>query len=184
MFRVTMFALVALGMVGCRTVMYEDPNSGDLAKVRFADTKGFGSVHLLRYDDDQCTESSEHMMMMIASIGIRHPHPRRLGLPLWNYRDEAANEVLIPADKPFVGTFLWGEITGAYGAAPIGHSAGVAFKITFEKDKDYEILLDDAGLHAYELRTKPDGSAIRSPLPSPVIATDGCQHAITKLRWH
>lgn len=51
-----------------------------------------------------------------------------------------------------------------------------------QKDKDYEILLDDAGLHAYELRTTPDSNAIRSPLPSPVIETEGGRHAITKLR--
>ena len=75
-----------------------------------------------------------------------------------------------------------GEITGAYGAALEGHSAGVAFRVIFEKDKDYEILLDDAGLHAYELRATPDGNAIRRDLPSPVIETEGCRHAITKPR--
>jgi len=182
MVRIVTLALFALGTVGCRTVMYEDPSSGDRARVRFANIRSSGSVHLFRYDDDQCTSSSEHLMMMISNMGIRHPTPKRLGLPLWSYRDAAANEVFISTDKPFVGMFLWGEITGVYGTAVEGHSAGVAFRINFERNKDYEVLLDDAGLHAYELRTMPDGNAIRSPLPSPVIETDGCQHAITKLR--
>jgi hypothetical protein len=36
-----------------------------------------------------------------------HPSPgsEKAVLPLWNYRDAAANEAMIPADRPFVDMF-------------------------------------------------------------------------------
>lgn len=66
--------------------------------------------------------------------------PKRLGMPLWNYHENAAKEVYVSADKPITAIFWGTEVAKNFGGQT-HHACGVPFTATFQKDKDYEVKL-------------------------------------------
>lgn len=66
--------------------------------------------------------------------------PKRLGMPLWDFHENAAKEVYVRADKPMTAIFWGTETDKRYGATTY-YSCGVPFTAAFQKDKDYEVKL-------------------------------------------
>jgi hypothetical protein len=60
--------------------------------------------------------------------------PKRLGMPLWNYHDNAAKEVFVEANKQIYGLFQGGETN----AVKI-YLCGTPFSYSFQEGADYEV---------------------------------------------
>lgn len=128
---VILFVLLALA--GCaKTFSYKEPSSGPMARVRFATNTNAVTV-LRAYDDPDCKQNEEEWMRLLVNH-VADSTPRRLGLPLWNYHENAAKEVYVEAGRERTWLFKGQELGGGY-----AHICGVAVTFTFAEGKDYEV---------------------------------------------
>ena len=139
---------------GCSTISYEEPNSGKLAKVRFA--TDFEEITVVNgYETSSCEEEKEWMRLRVGPLLISQP--KRLGMPLWDYHDNAAKEFYVRAGKEQHLMF--------YSAKSLGRGAvkcGIPISTTFENNEEYELFFDDDDLHCsltlnQILKTKDSG---------------------------
>lgn len=177
--------LLLLALSSCATLTYVEPTTGSRARVRFATTSA--SISVLRsFGDDHCT-TGEQEMLRLRNGPLARPEPKRLGMPLWDFNDNAAKEVYMPAGKQL--NFLFGVNTASGGLA-VAHfyfwtvrSTGIPFSVTFDGSKDYEIVLDEeqGKIRAYELAGARD-RPVRVPMSVTLNENEGCLKAIARER--
>lgn len=129
----SIFLLVNVFLLSaCSSIVYQEPMSGPRARVRFVTS--FTGVALLRaYDDANCS-SNEAEWMRLRNGKLFNSTPKRLGMPLWNYSENAAKEVYVDSTKQFNG-LMQGSERGGEGI----YSCGVPFFFTFLENADYEV---------------------------------------------
>lgn len=123
---------------GCAGLTYVEPSTGDRARVRFV-TESPDPTVLRVFDGPDCA-GAEHEWMRLRVGPLLTSSPKRLGMPLWNYHENAAKEVYVYADKPMTAIFWGTELAKHYGGGT-HYSCAVPFTVAFEKDKDYEVKL-------------------------------------------
>jgi hypothetical protein len=91
-------ALCAL-LMGCATVSYEEPQSGERARVRFALDPSVTDVR--SYTDQECNGEREWMRLYNGFLVAGDS--RRLGIPLDKFHRNGAQEFFVPAgDRLFL----------------------------------------------------------------------------------
>jgi hypothetical protein len=116
----------------CSSIVYQEPTSGPRARVRFV--TDFTGVALLRaYDDANCS-SNETEWMRLRNGKLFNSTPKRLGMPLWKYNENAAKEVYVDSTRQFNG-LMQGNERGGAGI----YSCGVPFFFSFLENTDYEV---------------------------------------------
>jgi len=153
-------ALVALATVGCQTMAYKEPLSGERARIRLASQAPFVVV-VRAYDDARC-ETNEQEWMRLRSEYLVNSSPKRLGLPLWPFHDNGAKEVFIDTSHSFHALIIGEEIApgrmkasdfsgnanllseaSEFSPAPrlwmTTYRCGVAFTYDFKANIDYEV---------------------------------------------
>lgn len=131
--RLSIFAIMAsLFVTACSTLTYQEPTAGQRARVRFVTDSS--SVSVLRtYGDENCS-TNEVEWLRLRNGPLLNSSPKRLGIPLWNYHDNAAKEVYVEADKQINGLFQGGEPTGIK-----VYLCGTPFTYSFQAHSDYEV---------------------------------------------
>jgi hypothetical protein len=124
--------LLLLPLGGCvSSLVYKEPDSGARARVRFvSELDGITVVRV--YDDANCT-TNENEWMRLKNGWLLNNHPKRLGMPLWNYHENAAKEVYVDSSKPFNSLISGGEPGG------VVYSCGVPVAHSFKEGADYEV---------------------------------------------
>ncbi|MFC5708203.1 hypothetical protein [Aeromonas eucrenophila] len=124
--------LASLSIAACSTLTYQEPQTGPLARVRFVTDSNQISV-LRTYGDKNCTTNEVEWLRLRNGMMI-NSSPKRLGMPLWNYHDNAAKEVFVEANKQIYGLFQGGETT-----ALTTYLCGTPFSYSFQDGADYEV---------------------------------------------
>jgi hypothetical protein len=128
--------IALLLLTACSTLTYKEPLSGSRARVRFVtETKEISVVRT--YDDASCSTNEEEMMRLRVGYLI-NSNPKRLGLPLWDFHENAAKEVYVDASRPKYYLFSGDSIDPQTNSI---YSCAVAFAFPFEADKSYEVFL-------------------------------------------
>jgi hypothetical protein len=126
-----LFAIVFA--VGCSTISYDEPTTGDLSRVRFA-TNETSVVIVRAYENADCAGEKE--WMRLRNGVLMNSTPKSLNMPLGNYDKNAAKEFYVPAKQEKVLMFVE---TGPKG--DVVATCGVPLNISFlEKNTDYEFL--------------------------------------------
>lgn len=124
-------------LYGCSNVKYIEPTSGDRARVRFVTNTETAPTVLRVYSGADCT-GREYEWMRLQDRALLLEPVKRLGMPLdqFRYDEHAIQEVYVSAGKPVIG-ILWGSRNSVPDEV---FSCGVPFNITFDKNKDYEVM--------------------------------------------
>jgi hypothetical protein len=176
--RLTAVAVVVLILAGCISMLtYNEPDSGPRARVRFVTSTGMVTV-LRSYADAQCSQGEAEMMRLRRGV-LLNSAPKRLGMPLWAYDDNAAKEVYVSAATTFHGMFQSAGRTSPLGGRK---RCGIPFSIDLGTGQDYEFYFDyeRCSLVASEIVASPDGSR---KVPAPLIPMDmeACRLAFEKV---
>lgn len=130
--RFTVLFTVAAMSVGCSTINYTEPQSGDLSRVRFV-TNETDVVVVRAYETTECGGESE--WMRLRNGALINSSPKSLGMPLQNGSRNAFKEFYTSSNTEKIVMFV--------GASQRGNkvfSCGVPLNLKFlEKDKDYEL---------------------------------------------
>lgn len=124
--------LATLSITACSTLTYQEPRTGPLARVRFVTDSNEISV-LRTYGDKDCS-TNEVEWLRLRNGMLVNSSPKRLGMPLWNYHDNAAKEIFVEANKQIYGLFQGGETT-----ALKFYLCGTPFSYSFQEGADYEV---------------------------------------------
>jgi hypothetical protein len=144
----TFLLVLCFVLAGCQSLSYQEPTSGERARVRFATNTESVTV-LYGYEDAACTTNEQEWMRLKTGVLV-NSHPKSLGIPLNRHNKNAAKEVYVPANKPLhflfrgaagAGLILAGEEGATHVIDPI-RFCGNAISYQFEKDKDYEVFFD------------------------------------------
>jgi len=131
----TIYPLVLITMLttACSSIVYQEPLTGDRARVRYAtDTTDWS--HLYNYSDKNCSTGEEEWIGLRVGPFI-NSEPKSLELPLNNHHINAAKEVYVQSSKPTYSMFMGTKTIGNY-----IFSCGAPFAYQFETGKDYEAL--------------------------------------------
>lgn len=176
--------LITLFMSGCSTIVYQEPLSGDRARVRYATDSGSITV-LYAYNDKNCATGEEEWMRLTTGTLIR-PQPKTMGLPLNNHQQNAAKEVYVQSTKPTYSMFTGSTTVGNY-----IYSCGVPFSYHFETGKDYEVFfkmyMDRCSINVAEIVTTNGTASFSEKLIATNKLTDenkGCMEAFKKGRLY
>jgi hypothetical protein len=124
-------------LAGCSTLSYQEPTSGPRARVRFA-TETLDASLVYSYDDQSCRTNEIELVRLRNGVLVSGA-PKRLGLPLWSYHENAAKEFYVASGKPSYFMFT-GTSTSPYDRNV--YSCGVAFSLNFVADTDYEVIFN------------------------------------------
>lgn len=130
--RTTLLAAASLCLAACATLKYQEPLQGPRARVRFVTSSDLVAV-LRAYDDVNCSQN-ETEWMRLRNGPLVNPSPKKLGMPMAVYNENAAKEVYVDASRPMHGMF--------YGAGRTGsgvYSCAVPFTFAFAAGTDYEV---------------------------------------------
>lgn len=131
--RLQAFAIAtSLFVSGCSSLTYQEPITGQRARVRFITDSNDVSV-LRTYGDENCT-TNEVEWLRLRNGMLLNSSPRRLGMPLWSYHDNAAKEVYVEANRSIYGLFQGGESINAK-----VYLCGTPFEYSFQDQTDYEV---------------------------------------------
>ena len=123
---------VVFGFSGCAGLSYDQPTTGDRARVRFV-TDTTGVTVLRTYEGDDCAGTEKEWMRLKRGV-MYTSSVTRLGMPLWDYEEKAAKEVYVASAKPLNAIF-WGTLyEGRW-----HYQCGVPITANFDAGKDYEI---------------------------------------------
>jgi hypothetical protein len=156
-------------LTGCSSISYEEPKSGPVARVRFVTDSNF-IVNIYGYKPETCDEES---YMMTLRNGFRfRTDAKRLGIPLWDYNENAGKEFLIPAGLPQIFSFrtIALQQTGLY--TFIERSCFSVIHQNFEEGKDYELShhyeyhsnRPFCSINLFEIKTNEKGISEKVPL--------------------
>jgi hypothetical protein len=121
---------------GCASLTYVEPTTGNRARVRFVTDSEAPSV-LRVYEGSDCSGKEQEWMRLRVGVLLRGS-VKRLGMPLWNYHDNAAKEVYVSTEKPLTAIFWGTEVAGDY-QYQYHYQCGVPVTASFQQDKDYEV---------------------------------------------
>jgi hypothetical protein len=122
-------------IAGCNTISYQEPATGELARVRFV-TDSPATTMLWHYDNSSCSVNEQEWMRLFTHDLAIRKSPKRLGIPGWNYPESAGKEVYVDASKDH--TFLFKSEITLVNESTL-YSCGVPLTINFESGKDYEV---------------------------------------------
>lgn len=125
------FALLS----GCTMLAYEEPLSGDRARVRFASESPAVTI-LSSYEGEGCAGEEKEMLRVRDGL-ILFSKKKKLGIPLNDHRISAYKEVYISTDEPLHAMFFGSRAKGG-----MVTFCAVPFSVQFEADHDYEVLFD------------------------------------------
>lgn len=147
------FAIIAtlavVLLTGC-TTPYQGAQSGARARVRLVVEAGAPLVgqawfeapkaYVFGFADDNCADKYDVAVLSDSSwapttLGLAH---RRLEMPLWSFRDNAANEFYMPAGSPQYIMFIGVAARGGYVSTI--YTCGVFLSPTFIIGHDYEFV--------------------------------------------
>jgi hypothetical protein len=114
--------------------------AGNEARVRFVTTTG--SLTLIhKYDDDECKKGEQELARLRNGFLLANPGPplKKLGMPLWEFHENAATELPVAAGKRFHGMFY---------ATKGNVKCGIPFSFDFKEGRDYEVVYDFPGIAA------------------------------------
>ncbi|MGP1715862.1 MAG: hypothetical protein ACTS9Y_01670 [Methylophilus sp.] len=131
--------LLTFALAGCQSLSYQEPTSGDRARVRFA-TNTESITVLYGYEDAACTINEQEWIKLRTGVLV-NSNPKSLGIPLNHHNKNAAKEVFVTTNKPLHFLFRGAVISRPIGKDNIRY-CGNAFSYQFEKDKDYEVFFD------------------------------------------
>ena len=136
------FIAIVIGSlcVACNSLQYSEPQAGERARVRFATTSESVTV-LFGYGDNQCNEENE--LMRLRNGPLLNSSPKKLGIPLWAFNDNAAKEVYVAADRPFNAMFKGQTLTSATYRTHTWTHCGAPFSVTFKANHDYEVKFEE-----------------------------------------
>lgn len=138
-------------LTSCVTIDYEEPTSGERAKVRYAVVDSGNSLTSTRatayhFSDKNCSDKKR--MLSISDDGTNKPfdfinkQKQSLGINLMDYNKGAVEEVWAKTNTDFI-TVLVGSINGS-GPASIGvdrvYACAVKLETKFDKNKEYEFV--------------------------------------------
>jgi len=129
-------ALVCLALAGCSSLSYQEPVSGERARVRFA-TRTDNVVLVRGYDDASCSVNEQEWMRLRNGTFL-NSSPKRMGMPLWRFHQNGAKELYVDATRPFHGLITSGESDSQYQFS-ISYRCGVALSFQFKPGLDYEV---------------------------------------------
>ncbi len=136
MFKTLLSLPAILLAVGCNSVSYVEPLSGDVSRVRFA-TKEPSPVVVRAYENAECDGESEWMRIVNHAV-IGSSQTRSLGMPLQDFHKNAFKEFNVPAGSEKVVMFF-----GAQQKGGVIFSCAVPLSLNFlEKNKDYELFFE------------------------------------------
>jgi hypothetical protein len=185
--RLQLFTIaVSLSVAACSTLTYQEPTSGQRARVRFVTDSDSSVVSVLRtYSDENCA-NNEADWMKLRNGQLLNSSPRRLGIPLWSYHENAGKEVYVEANKEIHGLFHGNEIFGGG-----TYSCGVPFSSSFKEHSDYEVRFKWAPkacrVTISQVVSSPKGFELRELATFSNQATEvnkGCLAAFRKLRLY
>lgn len=131
-----LFVGIALSIASCVTVDYLEPTSGPRARVRFVTDLG-GQTILYSYDDSDCSVNEKTLLNLVINpdpiIPIKN-ETKRLGLPLWDYKDFEAKELYVVANRQTNGLFY-----GSGQAVRWVYECIAPFRYSFQENRDYEV---------------------------------------------
>lgn len=183
--RFSILAIVApLFVASCSTIVYQEPAAGPRARVRYVTDSN--SVSVLRtYGDENCA-TNETEWMRLRNGMLLNSSPKRLGMPLWNYHDNAAKEIYVEANKPIHALFHGGETVGL-----TTYACATPFSFSFNENTDYEVRFKWAtkacGVSIFQLIKNPDGVAMQEVATFTNQATGankGCLARLTEKRLY
>jgi len=107
--------------------------AGNEARVRFVTT---GNLTILRkYDDDECKKGEQELARLRNGFLLANPGPplQKIGMPLWEFHENAATELPVATGKRFHGMFYSykGDL-----------KCGIPFSFDFREGRDYEVVYD------------------------------------------
>ena len=154
-----LICLLMLCLYGCASLTYVEPTSGDRARVRFVTDTSFPII-LRVYDRPDCS-GNEYEWMRLRNGYVVNSSPKRLGMPLWNYHENAAKEVYVAVGKPLTGIFFGYEQLSALGVKHF-YECGVYFNVEFQNYKDYEVSFEwkrtECFVTVSEIQAQPSGT--------------------------
>lgn len=129
------FIVASVWVTGCASLSYQEPLQGPRARVRFVTTSVSPTV-LTTYEDTSCTKNeTEWMRLRVGSLALMRNSTKKLGIPLWDYHDNAAKEVFVNVTKELNGMFLGAERLNDGWT----FSCAVPFNFKFTENNDYEV---------------------------------------------
>lgn len=171
-------------LASCSSIVYKEPVSGSRARVRFV--SDLNAVSVLRvYDDADCT-ANETEWMRLKNGYLLNSSPKKLGMPLWNYHDNAAKEVYVGTDKQLNALIKGDEQSGDY-----IYSCAVPFFYRFSENEDYEVYFHwsrtDCTVTISQFSTTPTGTEANKKevfTNKPSTRNAGCMSAFKKGRLY
>ncbi len=180
-----------LALSGCQTLSYQEPKTGDHARVRFAVNTDTITV-LYGYAGQSCS-GNEQEWMRLKTGGLLVGSSKLLGIPLNQHGTNAAKEIYVPVDKPL--HLLFKATSGV--AVMVNNvfidtlsNCGVAIDYQFEKDKDYEVFFDwsknrcEATISLVDLNKTPSMQVIKNFDYLEEAKDAGCFEKFTKYRFN
>jgi len=102
--RATCWLAMSVSLSACADISYRDPPEGpNTARVRFASDANLAAP-LIVFDDASCESGGREWLRLQARPGL-NVSSKRLGIPLWNYTDSAAKELVVRTDRDLYGVF-------------------------------------------------------------------------------
>lgn len=133
----------AAALSACTSLTYQEPTAGDRARVRFV-TDSRSPTVLRAYGDPSC-QTAEAEWMRLRNGPLINSSPRKLGLPLWSYHDNAAKEVYVESGKPLNLMFYGAEVIQATATTQTVESCAVPWSYSFAPNRDYEVTFHSGG---------------------------------------
>lgn len=121
-----------LCITACSTLKYQEPRTGPLARVRFATDSN--QISILRTYEDKSCSINETEWLRIRNGYVINSTPKKLGMALWSYHDNAAKEILVDANREIYGLFQGSEVEGN-----AIYTCGTPFSYSFQENLDYEV---------------------------------------------
>lgn len=158
-------------LTGC-AVQYKVPTSGDTANVRIGTRVGNDHTWVYGYSNAQCDDKKTWLRLIGEPMASWAESSKRLGMPLWDYPNGAAHEILVPANKAQYIMAVQNHYT---------FKCGTFISHTFDKNKDYEIIIGDqhrCSASIYEIvPTSEQSTDFKRALIKTVSMVDGVSQA-------
>jgi hypothetical protein len=157
---------------GCTTAPYQEPNSGERARVRFA-TESQGVTVVFKYEDERCSADRENEITRLRAGHLFNSNPKRIGIPMDRFHPNGFNEFYFKANTKLIGVFSGGEDFGTSGytcKVPFG------FEVT---QGDFEVVFfasrQGCGASINKIAPAGEGKFNLEPVPPLPIDIDSCK---------
>lgn len=197
-------------LAGCVPTLSHEPESGPRARVRFS-TDSPGVTFIYQYRDVDCKQDELELGRLRNGICLLCSG-KRLGMPLWNYHNNAAKEIYVTAGTMFYGLMqdrqppppiapdqLPGLVAGMSTTGktarfiPLAPSrmsgagmCGVPVSFVFEENVDYDVDLkwEQCTVEIFRLQRDETANIVRVPQETTSVLNQGCFDALLKTRLY